>query len=141
MPTSPKIYGKALYLTVNGVDYAADMQSATLAFEEADTDNLTFGDVAAGVGDKGKLSIKAIQSTESGSFWNIVWANAGQRVPFKLAPHGNETPSAAQPHITGTVFIDLRPDIGGEVDPKKAYTFEVEWEADVDKALKTSAEQ
>lgn len=139
MPTSQRIYGSALYLTIEGKDYAADMIEASLSFEEKDSDNLTFGDLAEGTGDTGKMKIKAVQSTATGSFWTKVWEAAGKTLPFVLAPYGNKTATAEQPHITGKVVIGQRPTIGGAVGPKKAYTFEVEWECPhVDKTLKKS---
>lgn len=134
-----RIYGAALILKIDDIDYAAEIKVAELEFEDADTDNLTFGD-AMTIGDQGKLTITAMQSTDTASFWRMVWANALEKnVPFALAPHGNLTPSATQPHITGTVDIGVRPKIGGQADPKKPYDFEVEWTAKVDKALKVTA--
>lgn len=136
--TSKKIYGKALILTIDGVDHAADVIEANLSFEDADTDGLTFGD-AMTIGDQGKLAITAIQSTDTASFWRTVWENALEKgVPFRLAPHGNLTATADQPHVSGTVDIGPRPAIGGAADPKKAYQFEVEWLATVDKELVTT---
>lgn len=139
MPTSQRIYGSALYLTIDGTDYAADMTEAQLSFEDKDSDNLTFGDLAEGTADTGKLKIKFVQSTATGSMWRKIWEAAGQTVPFVLAPHGNKTASADKPHITGKVVIGTRPDIGGAVGPKKAYTAEVEWECpEVNKTLKVA---
>lgn len=136
--TSKRIYGKALILTIDGVDHAADVIEATVSFEDADTDGLTFGDVM-NVGDQGKMAITAIQSTATASFWRTVWDNAGEKgIPFRLAPHGNLTATADEPHFTGTVDIGPRPAIGGAADPKKSYTFEVEWLCDVNKELVTT---
>ena len=136
---STRIYGAALYLTIEGTDHAADIISTELEFEDADTDGLTFGE-AMDIADKGKLKLSAIQSTDATGFWATVWDAAGTKaVPFVLAVHGNAVPTAEQPHVTGTVDIGVRPKLGGSADPKKSYQFDVEWDAKVDRDLKTTA--
>lgn len=133
--TSTKIYGAQLYLTIEGENIAADLTSYELTFEDADTDGLTFGEVM-NVGDSAKLKLGAIQSTATDSFWRTVWDAANTKgIPFVLAPHGNSAAAAEQPHIKGTVDIGPRPNIGGAADPKKPYTFEIEWTAHVDRDL------
>lgn len=136
--TSTKIYGAQLYLTIEGEDIAADLTSYELTFDDADTDGLTFGEVM-NVGDSAKLKLGAIQSTASASFWRTVWDAANSKaIPFVLAPHGNTAPGAETPHIKGTVDIGPRPNIGGAADPKKPFTFEVEWVAHVNRDLVTA---
>lgn len=132
--TSQRIYGAKLILELDGTDYAADLKSCELSFEEADTDDLTFGE-AAEAEDQGVLKLAAIQSTDANSFWRNVWAHSGDRdVPFKLAVHGNEVATPDKPHIKGTLDIGPRPTIGGQAGPS-SYSFEVEWKAKVDKTL------
>jgi len=136
---SKRIYGLALILTLGGVDYMADIKEYELAFEDADSDDLTFAEAAAGGGDKAKLTIKAIQSTDTESFWTYVWKNAGAKdVAVAIAPHGNATPTASQPHIVGPVNIGNRPNAGGKADPKSSYEFEIEWDATIARELKTT---
>lgn len=101
-----RIYGKKLGLTINGKDYWADMASYELAPDKGDP--VTFGDAASGA-TPWKLKLKAIQSTDATSFWSEVWDNSGKTVAFILAPHGNKTASAAQPHFTGRVTIGAKP--------------------------------
>ncbi|MGM7677575.1 hypothetical protein [Microbacterium sp. A94] len=125
--TSTRIRGKRLGLMLGAADGTPawqDITTYTLANE--DLDSPTFGDVATGAG-QWMLSGTAIQSTAADSFWQYVWANAGSEVAFTLAPHGNETPSAAQPHFLGTVTIGRKPSLGGDVN-STGYTFEFEWE-------------
>ena len=139
MASTSRIYGRALWLTIDGTDYAADMREAVLSFEKKDTDGLTFGDLTAddGTPDQGKLKITAIQSLDGSSFWAKVWEAVGKTVDFVMAPHGNQTATATQPHITGKAVIGVRPSIGGAADPSKPYTFEVEWDCpEVSKTLK-----
>jgi len=126
--TSARIRGKklALKLGTPGVDVWQDVTTYTLASDELDTP--TFGDVADGAA-AWKLSGTAVQSTASGSFWAWVWENAGESVAFTLAPHGNATPSAAQPHFVGIVTIGRKPSIGGDVN-STGYTFDFEWDVE-----------
>ncbi len=139
MAATTRIFGRALWLTIGGTDYAADMREAVLSFEKKDTNNLTFGDLNDPqlAPDQGKLKITAVQSLDASSFWMKVWEAVGQTLEFVFAPHGNKTPTSAQPHITGKCVIGVRPNIGGQADPTKPYTFEVEWDCpEVDKTLK-----
>lgn len=138
-PTASKrIFGRALYLTIDGTNLAMDVKNVNLSFEDRDASDMTFAEAAAG-GDIGTLSLTAIQSTDPASLWRTVWDHRGEEVPFALAVHGNAVPSADQPHVTGTVTIGPRPALGGAADPRTAYEFEVEWRAEVDTALKTTA--
>jgi hypothetical protein len=139
MTESTRIYGAALILKLDGKDVAADLTEAELSFEAEDKDNMTFAQAAAGGSDVGKLKIKAIQSTDTASFWRTVWASAGKRdVPFALAVHGNADPTEDKPHVTGRLDIGPRPALGGAADPKKSYVFDVEFSARVDRELKVA---
>lgn len=133
-----RIAGAALILTIDEEDFAAEIIEATIEHEDPDTDGLTFGDVM-NIGDKGKIKIKAVQSTDTASFWRTVWENARRKdVPFVYAVHGNAVPTTDQPHIVGTLDIGNRPTIGGAADPTKNYEFEVEWDCTADKTLRTA---
>lgn len=121
-----RIYGKKLGLTIAGKDYWADVASYELA-PDGKGDPVTFGDAATGA-TPWKLKIKAIQSTDAASFWSAVWDAAGTDVTFAIAPHGNKTASATQPHFTGKVTIGAKPPISSEAGDDKGSTFEVEWD-------------
>lgn len=129
MAGSTRIKGTKLALTLGspGTDYWADIKSYLLDNEEADSDVVTFADASEGGARQYKLTGSAIQSTDSASLWQYVWANSGDEVPFTLAPHGNVTPSAAQPHFIGIVKVGAKPAIGGEAG-NSAYTFDFEWD-------------
>lgn len=124
---STRIKGTALALQLGtpAVDYWADATSVVLDNEEADQDTVTFEDAAAGGGRQYFLQITALQSTATGSFWRMVWDQAGEEVPFTYAPHGNETATAAQPHFLGTCKIAAKPRIGGDAGTSNTYTFEI----------------
>lgn len=123
---STRIRGKKLSLTLGspGVPVWQDVQSYTL--ESEDLDGPTFGEIASGAAQY-RLTGTAIQSHDADSFWQYVWENAGQDVAFTLAPHGNETPSATQPHFVGVLNIGRKPSIGGEGN-STGYTFDFDFE-------------
>jgi hypothetical protein len=130
MATSQKITGKAkltLKLGTPAVDHYADITSYTLTNEEADSDVITFADVENGGGRQELLNLTAIQSLATGSFWRMVWEKTGTDAAFTLAPYGNATPTANQPHIVGTVTIGPRPDLGGEAGASNTFTFDTSW--------------
>lgn len=133
---SERIFGKALYLTIDGTNLAMDVKECIINFEPRDTGDITFAEAAEG-GDQGTMTVRGIQSTDPASLWSQVWSKRGQKVPFIMAPHGNEVASANQPHVTGTATIGPRPSIGGAADPNTSYEFTVEWLVDVDAELET----
>lgn len=122
MATSTRIRGKALKLSVDAVDYWCDVTSVVLKNEEADGDVTTFCDAAAGGARQFYFEVEAIQSTDSASFWNYLWENTGDEVPFVFAPHGNTAASTTQPHFTGSLVIGPKPDLGGNAN--ETFTFE-----------------
>lgn len=130
MATTNRIKGVALTLKFGSTDYKADVTACTLTNEEAESDVVTFED-AAGEGQRQfLLNITAIQSTDTASFWRYVWENAGSRVAYVYAPHGNAVPTAAQPHFTGFVKVGNKPSIGGEAGASKTFTFETSWQVE-----------
>ncbi|GAA2082192.1 hypothetical protein GCM10009840_17860 [Pseudolysinimonas kribbensis] len=125
---STRIKGTKLKLTIGtpGVDYWGDLSSWKISNDDADKDVTTFEDAAAGGSKQFKLTGTAIQSTASGSFWRYVWENTGVDAAFTIAPHGNETATADQPHVIGTLTIGAKPDLGGDAG-NGAYTFDFEF--------------
>lgn len=124
MAGSTRITGAKLWLRLGTTDQAADIVSYTLTNEEADSNTVTFGDAMEGGKRQWKLNGSAIQSTDSTSFWSWVWANTGVTVAFTIAPHGNSSPTSAQPHFTGNVKIGRKPDLGGEAGASNEFTFD-----------------
>jgi hypothetical protein len=121
-----RIYGKKLGLTIDGVDYWADVSKYELTPDEKG-DAVTFADAYSGA-TPWKLKGTAIVSTATGSFWDKVWEAAGQTVPFILAPHGNKTAAVGKPHFTGNVTIPAKPGISSEAGDDKGSTFDFEWD-------------
>ncbi|TDL43600.1 hypothetical protein [Microbacterium oleivorans] len=122
-----------LTLGAPGSEFSADVISWSIENEEADSDVITFEDAANGGSRQYFLRGSAIQSTQTASFWRYVWENAGDTdVPFTIAPHGNATPSASEPHLVGTLTIGPKPTIGAEASTSasSASTFDYEFQID-----------
>ncbi len=136
---SARIKGKALGLTIGGVDYWADITACEFDNEEADGDVTTFADAAAGGARQHFATISAIQSTESASFWRTVWANSGLEAAFKYAVHGNTEATSDQPHLTGTLKIGPKPKLGGEAGATNTFTFETRFDVNGEPVLDTGA--
>lgn len=126
MAGSTRIKGNALKLTFGspGEDYWADQTSVVLENEEKGSGVTTFEDAAAGGSRQWFFTLSAIQSTQATSFWRYLWDNEGAEVAFTYAPHGNETPSADQPHFVGMCKVGPKPSVGGDADREGEYTFE-----------------
>lgn len=143
MPTtvkSTRMRGdELLTFKVGTTDFVGDCTSAKLTWDDADSGTVTFADAAAGGAFQGTLAGSGVQSTDSASFWAWAWDNVGKLVPFIFAPHGNATPSADQPHFTGTVKIGKRPDLGGDAQiDGDDWTFDFEWKVQGDVTRKVT---
>lgn len=139
---STRIKGRQLALQFGtpSIDYWADQTACVLDNEEADSDTTTFADAAAEGGARQYfLSLTAVQSTDTASFWRYVWEHSGEKVPFVYAPHGNETPSESKPHFVGTCTIGPRPAIGGEAGATSTYTFETRFDVEGTPVMDTGA--
>jgi hypothetical protein len=137
MTGSTRIKGNALALSFAGTEFWADHTKYELYPEEASSDVTTFADAAEGGGSAWKLDLAAIQSTMVGSFWRYVWANTGNVVAYRIAPHGNESASADQPHFLGTVKIGRKPKLGGEASADGEFDFEVTWDVQEEPTMDT----
>lgn len=128
--TRNRIKGVALSLEIGspGVEYKCDVTGAKITNEEGEDDTITFCDVESGDTRDFFLNIAGVQSTDPDSLWSLIWDHAGDVVPFTYAPHGNETPTAAQPHFTGMVKIGPEPELGGDAGRGNTYKFESVWE-------------
>ena len=124
--TSTRIKANKLYFEINSTNYWADFSTVTFSSEDASAEVNTFYD--AGLGGKRDFyfTVSGVQSTATGSLWKAMWDAAGTEVAFVYAPHGNETPSATQPHITGTVRIPAKGSfmLGGEASADGTFSFD-----------------
>lgn len=123
---STRIKANALKLTIDSVDYWADLSSVTMQSEDAASDVTTFADAATGNSRDWYFTVSGIQSTASTSFWMAMWDNPGDEVAFIYAPHGNASASSTQPHFTGTVRLPARGSfvLGGEASADGTFSFD-----------------
>lgn len=117
-----KYRGKDLSLTIDGVEVNVEATSVVLNNEEADTDAVTFAELASGTPLQWFFEIEAVADYGTGSFWTQLWDNAGNDVPFVFKPYGNAAASATEPHFTGTATIVAKPPVGGAAN--EVFTFE-----------------
>lgn len=123
---------RKLKFEIGAVEHTAEVTRCQIVSSESDSDFVTFADAAAGGARDYALEIRGVQDAASASLWRQVWDNAGDEVSVTVMPYGNATPSATEPHYTGTVVIK-EPDgvlLGGEANanPSARFAFEVTWE-------------
>lgn len=133
--SSTRLKGSSLRFTLGGVDYYADISALTFENEEADGGVVTFADAENGGARQHFMTGSAIQSTQSGSFWRMVWASTGATVSYDYAPHGNDDATADEPHFIGTAKIGPKPSIGGEAGANVEQTFEFRFDIDGEPTL------
>ena len=116
MAVSQRITAKNIVFKIATVDYACDVSALSLTLNDAPGDVMTFCEVRTG--GIWNLQLDGIASGDAASLFQILLANFGTEVAFVVAPHGNATATASQPHYTGTVIFDQLPPIdlsSGEV--------------------------
>lgn len=107
MAASTRIKATNIVFKIGSTDYACDANMVELTLDDAPGDVQTFCEVR--VGGQWTLSLEGITSGDDTSLYRILWDNFGSEVGFTIAPNGNATPSADQPHYTGTVVFDQLP--------------------------------
>lgn len=118
-----KYKGNSLSLMFGSTEVNLEATSVVLQNEDADGDNVTFAELAAGNAVQWFFEITATSDYGSSSFWSYLWENAGSDVTFTFKPYGNATASATQPHFTGTVTIAKKPPVGGQAG--EVFTFDM----------------
>lgn len=119
---------RLLQITVDSVDYTAEVSRAAIVSGESDSDFVTFADAAAGGAREYRLEFTAVQDAETTSLWSQVFDNAGSTVACLLKPYGNTAASATQPHFSFDAVIS-EPDgdfIGGDADASSTARFTIE---------------
>ncbi len=125
MPSSTRIKGKNLVLTIDGDDYAMDASSITLTNEDKDGEVRTFADITPPK--QWFFEIVAIQSTDQSSFWSLLWdADGTEGIPYVFKPHGNATESTNEPHFSGTVSVKGKPPVGGSADTTFTFSYRLD---------------
>lgn len=127
LPTTPSTRLKAnnLLFQINTTgttwkDFSYDCISFAVKSEDASNDTTTFYDATVGGAVDIYIEAELIQSTESTSFWQFLYANPGKELGFRYAPHGNGDAvgnplSADKPGYTGTLRTAriMAPGLGG----------------------------
>ena len=117
-----KFKGKGLSLTFGSQEVNVDATSVVLQNEEADTDAVTFAELASGTPVQWFFEMEATSDYADGSLWDYLWDNAGSTVAFTFKPYGNASASTSQPHFTGNATIVSKPPVGGTAN--EVFTFE-----------------
>jgi hypothetical protein len=118
---SKRLRSKNVYFMLNAVDYSDEIVDIEL--NVAPDEPVTLG------GPEGKYSLQgtAIASVKSASFQRYLRTNANDTgVAFVLGFDG-ATPSADNPHYTGTVTLPLEPSLkAGPYGETSTFTFNIE---------------
>lgn len=103
-----RIKGKSVVFEVDGTEFAGQVSNVT--FSSA-VNTLGFGNYEDSL--DFTCAVSGFQDTAAASLHSVLWANPGETVNISFAPHGNATPSAAQPWFTATGYAETVPDLGG----------------------------
>jgi len=133
---------RALKITIDSVEYTGKISNGSVTAADSQNSFVTFEDAAAGGLKDWFLNLTLAQDAATGALWRKIWDETGTDVPFELRPYGNATPTATEPHFTGTATISL-PDgdvLGGDADadPTAVQTVTVQWKCLAKPTLVTS---
>lgn len=100
-----RVTPRLISLEVDSVDRSDEVAKAEITSAEASSDFLTFAEARAGGGRDYALVMTIAQDHASGTLWDLIWTGAGTEVAGTYAPHGNATPTVAQPHFDFTAVV------------------------------------
>ena len=108
MAASTRIKAQNIKFLIDDAEYACDATMVDLVLGDAPGDVQTFCEQR--VGGEWALTLEGITSGDATSLYRVLWANFGTTGTFEIAPNGNASASADEPHYTGTVkFNELPP--------------------------------
>lgn len=107
MAASTRIKAQNIKFKFGATEYACDATMVDLQLQDAPGDVQTFCEQR--VGGEWQLTLEGITSGDSASLYRTLWANFGDTGVFTIAPNGNATASASEPHYVGTVKFDQLP--------------------------------
>ena len=107
MAASQRIKAQNIIFKIGATDYACDATMVELALQDAPGDVQTFCELR--VGGEWTLTLEGLTSGDAASLYQVLWANFGTEVAFTVAPNGNATASADEPHYEGTAKFDQLP--------------------------------
>lgn len=126
MAASTRIKAQNISFKIGSTEYSCDATSVNLELGDAPGDVRTFCEVS--VGKQWALTLEGITSGADDSLYRVLWANYGTEVAFTIAPHGNATATADQPHYEGTVIFSELPPLA--LTAGETSTFSVTLEVD-----------
>lgn len=118
---SSRIKGTGLLLRLGEVDHWADATSVIMQVQDRSAQLDLSGRLSSAA--LWAFEVTAVQSTDPGSLWSLMFAHAYQDCPFVYAPHGNEEPTQSQPHFVGTLQLGHPPALGGQAGTAVEYVF------------------
>lgn len=121
MAASTRIKAHNIIFNIGATDYACDATMVDLVLQDAPGDVQTFCEQR--VGGEWALTLEGITSGEATSLYRVLWENFGTTGTFEIAPNGNATATAAEPHYTGTVKFDQIPPLS--LSTNETVTFSV----------------
>jgi hypothetical protein len=108
MAASTRIKAQNIIFKIGATDYACDANMVELTLDDAPGDVQTFCEQR--VGGQWALQLDGIMSGDSGSLYRLLWDNFGTEVAFTVAPNGNASATASEPHYEGVAkFNELPP--------------------------------
>jgi hypothetical protein len=122
MPASTRIKATNIKFTIVSTEYSCDANALELSLTDAPGAQQLFCEVQPL--QEWKLRIDGITSGDSTSLFQLLLANYGTEVAFKVAPQGNSTATSSAPIYEGTVIFDQLPPIS--MTSNEIMTFSVE---------------
>ncbi len=107
MAASTRIKAHNIVFDIAGTDYACDATMVDLQLQDAPGDVQPFSSLFFFC--EWQLTLEGVTSGDAASLYRVLWANFGTTAAFTIAPNGNATASASEPHYTGTVKFDQLP--------------------------------
>jgi hypothetical protein len=108
MAASTRIKAQNIIFKIGATNYACDANMVDLSLGDAPGDIQTFCEVR--VGGEWALQLDGITSGDAASLYRVLWDNFGTEVAFTIAPNGNATATASEPHYEGVaIFNELPP--------------------------------
>jgi len=121
MAASTRIKAHNIIFNIGATDYACDATMVDLQLQDAPGDVQTFCEQR--VGGEWTLGLEGIVSGDAASLYRVLWENFGTTGTFEVAPNGNATATASEPHYTGTVKFDQLPPLS--LNTNETATFSV----------------
>jgi hypothetical protein len=107
MAASTRIKAQNIIFKIGATDYACDANMVELTLDDAPGDVQTFCEQR--VGGQWALQLDGIMSGDAGSLYRLLWDNFGTEVAFTIAPNGNASATASEPHYEGVAKFNQLP--------------------------------